>query len=553
MSSLSAIQDMVLKRLIQYFKGNNFSTTQLCNEAITGLRVELANENTNLPKGNKMKYPQDIPPHMIAVFLMELYDFVVLCRTTKLRNRSECTVAFYEVSGENEGLYISSTEVIFKKITQFNRTLTKAQIFQVYDEILREAEVVYVNTDPDLIPLKNGVFHYKKKTLLPFSRDMVFVRKIPIAFNPLRNTAPVYKNDDGTEWNIDDWLLSLSDDPETAYLLLQVCGAVLRPRAGWEEILFLYSPVGRNGKGTFCTLLRELAGEGNYASISLKQMTQRFGLSQLLDVSAVITDENSVATEDIIKDIENVKAITTGDHIQLERKYKNPVDFQYKGIVVQCLNNLPQFSDQTSSMKRRMLFVNFPKTFTGCDNKAIKADYLHREDTLEYIVWKVLAGMPDYYEFSVPEASKKLIGIYELETNLIKQFWEEFRDRFVWEILPGQFLYDLYKAWAEQDMGARNVEGKNTFLNALRRIVDYDDEWEYRSTSVPLPDGFNQKPEYLLGQYNLVKWMNSRYHGGDLNISYQYSKASSISSPFRKVEVGKIAEIVQMRSPFSVV
>lgn len=547
MKSLTRILDEALERIIQQYKGTNFSTTQICEETMEELQKQIAVENTLLPKENKIKCPQDIPMHMIAVILMELYDFVVLCRTTKLCSRSECTVAFYEVSGENEGLYISSTEVIFKKITQFNRTLTKTQIWQVYEEILREAEVKYVNTDPDLIPLQNGVFNYKTKVLLPFSCDMVFVKKIPINFNPLRNTAPVYKNDDGTEWNIDDWLLSLSDDPETAHLLLQVCGAVLRPYAGWEEILFLYSAVGRNGKGTFCALLRELAGEGNYASISLKQMTRRFGLSQLLDVSAVITDENSVATEDIIKDIENVKAITTGDHIQLERKYKNPVDFQYKGIVVQCLNNLPQFSDQTSSMKRRMLFVSFPKTFTGCDNKAIKADYLHRKDTLEYIVWKVLADMPDYYEFSVPEASKKLMGIYELETNLIKQFWEEFRDRFVWELLPGQFLYDLYKAWAEQDMGVRNIEGKNTFLNSLRRIVVDDSEWEYFSTSVPLPDAFNLQAEYLLGEYNLVKWMNSRYYGADLKVKYQFTRISSISSPFRKIN-----DIDKLGNPFRV-
>lgn len=96
--------------------------------------------------------------------------------------------------------------------------------------------------------------------------------------------------------------MSLSDDPQTAHLLLQVCGAVLRPYAGWEEILFLYSPVGRNGKGTFCALLREIAGEGNYASISLKQMTRRFGLSQLLDVR--------------LMDITSLKNIQTGQSVE---------------------------------------------------------------------------------------------------------------------------------------------------------------------------------------------------------------------------------------------
>lgn len=536
MNSFSSIMDVAVSNVIQKLKGTNFTIEQVRDELMEELHRLIAIVNDTLSKERRLKYPRDVPEHMISVILMKLYGFVVLCRTTKLVNRMACMVAFYADQGEKEGLYVSNTEDIYRIITQFNRTLSKQGIAQVYDEILREAEVKYVNTDPDLIPLQNGVFNYKTKVLLPFSCDMVFVKKIPINFNPLQNTAPVYTNADGTTWNFDDWLLSLSDDPETAKLLLQICGAVLRPRAGWEQILFLYSPVGRNGKGTFCALLREIAGEGNYASISLKQMTEKFGLSPLLDVSAVITDENSVSTQDIIKDVENVKAVTTGDHFQLEQKYRNPVDFQYRGIVVQCLNNLPQFSDQTSSMKRRMLFVNFPKTFTGCDNKAIKADYLHREDTLEYIVWKVLAGMPDYYEFSVPEASKKLIGIYELETNLAKQFWEEFRDRFVWELLPGQFLYDLYKAWAEQDMGVRNVEGKNTFLNLLRRIVDDDSEWEYFSTSVPLPDSFNRKSEYLLGEYNLVKWMNGRYYGADLSVKYQYSRTSSISSPFRRVD-----------------
>ncbi|WP_455533007.1 DNA primase family protein [Roseburia inulinivorans] len=536
MNSFSSIMDDAVSNVIQKLKGTNFTIEQVRDELMEELHRLIAIVNDTLPKERRLKYPRDVPEHMISVILMKLYDFVVLCRTTKLVNRMACMVAFYADQGEKEGLYVSNTEDIYRIITQFNRTLSKQGIAQVYDEILREAEVKYVNTDPDLIPLKNGVFNYKTKVLLPFSCDMVFVKKIPINFNPLRNTAPVYTNADGTTWNFDDWLLSLSDDPETAKLLLQICGAVLRPRAGWEQILFLYSPVGRNGKGTFCALLREIAGEGNYASISLKQMTEKFGLSPLLDVSAVITDENSVSTQDIIKDVENVKAVTTGDHFQLEQKYRNPVDFQYRGVVVQCLNNLPQFCDTTSSMIRRMLFVNFPKTFTGCDNKAIKADYLHREDTLEYIVWKVLADMPDYYEFSVPEVSKKLIGIYELETNLVKQFWEEFREKMVWELLPGQFLYDLYKAWAEQDMGVRNVEGKNTFLNSLRRIVDYDDEWEYFPTSVPLPDAFNRKAEYLLGEYNLVKWMNSRYYGADLKVKYQFTRISSISSPFRRVD-----------------
>lgn len=533
MKTVTDIMNKAIKNVILQAKGKPYSVQKIAEMALEELNTQIKLENEKCVGVSRIKRVYELPEHVIAQLLIKLFLFCVLCRTQKLRSRSECAVAFFETKGDKKGLYVTDMDEIVKKITEFNRSLSKPQIRQVYDEILREAEVVYINHDPNLIPLNNGIFNYRNKKLMDYTRDKVFVSKFPVNYNPLRNTAPVYTNPDGTTWNVEDWLYSLSDDMETKNLLLQICGAIMRPNVAWEQILFLYSAVGRNGKGTFCVLLRELAGEGNYASISLKQMTQRFGLSQLLDASAIITDENSVQPGDIIKDIENVKAITTMDHIQLEQKYKNPIDFQFRGVIVQCLNSLPKFSDETSSMMRRMLFVDFPKTFTGCDNKAIKADYLHREDTLEYIVWRVLAGMPDYYEFSVPEASEELMASYKLEANLVNQFWNEFRDQFTWVVYPGQLLYDLYKAWAIKDMAVRDVEGKNKFLQALRRVVDDDAEWEYKTDSIP-NNGYFKTPELLIGEYDLKQWMHPGYMGSSMYIRCTPPMPKSISSPFMR-------------------
>ena len=532
MRSDSMIQEEVIQNLVKRYTGAPINIRQLCQDAIDELGREITIENDTLAKKQRMKIPTDIPVHMIAGFMMKLCGFVVLCRTTRLRSRQECQVAYYEKNGENAGLYVTDKLLVCRQMTVFNRNLSKIQLERIYQEILMEADIVYENNDRDLIPVNNGVFDYKKKVLLPFSPNLVFTKKTRINYNPFRTTSPVCINTDGSTWNVEDWVLSLTDDIETTELLFQVCGAVLRPKVAWEQMILLYSTVGRNGKGTFCVLLRELAGEGNYASISLKQMTKRFGLSQLMDVSAVITDENSVSPTDVIKDMENLKAIVTADHIQYEKKYQSPVDFQYKGIIVQCLNWLPQISDTTNSLARRMLFIDFPKTFTGCDNKAIKADYLHRPEVLEYVLWKVLVQMPDYYEFTVPEVSKNLLATYQQSNNSVMEFWEDVRDNLVWDVCPGEFLYDLYKAWYDRFMGSSCTMGRNTFYKELDMIIDNDDEWYTQKNSIPLSAGMNDKPEFLIREYNLHRWINTSYTGGNPSILYIPLWAQTISSPY---------------------
>jgi putative DNA primase/helicase len=347
-----------------------------------------------------------------------------------------------------------------------------------------------------------------------------------------QNGAPKITNPDGSTWDIDTWLSELTDDVETTKLLYQVIGAVIRPYVSWEKIIFLYSTVGRNGKGTFCALLRELVGDGNYTAMSIKQMTQKFAVSKLMDVIAVITDENSVNIEDVLSDASVLKAVTTHDHIQLERKYQNPVDFQFFGQIVQCINYLPQLKDITDSMKRRLLFVDFPKTFTGCDNKLIKSEYLHRKDVLEYILWEVLVKIPDYYEFDIPAASERLLHTYELRNDNVKDFWCDMSPQLVWNICPGGFLYDLYKAWIDRNEPRGTVMGRNAFYAHLRQIVLDDDDWYAATSSIPIPKNAVCPPEPLILKYNLTDWMCDDYKGGNVDVRCTPTLPSSISSAF---------------------
>src|SRR5699024_9279895 len=102
---------------------------------------------------------------------------------------------------------------------------------------------------------------------------------------------------------------------------------------------------------------RQLCGSGSYASIPLADMGKDFMLEPLTRASAIIVDENDVGT--FIDKAANLKAIITHDVIQMNRKFKAPIAYQFYGFMVQCLNELPNVKDKSDSFFRRQLFVPF--------------------------------------------------------------------------------------------------------------------------------------------------------------------------------------------------
>ena len=159
------------------------------------------------------------------------------------------------------------------------------------------------------------------------------------------------------------------------------------------------------------------------------------------------------------------------------------------------------------------------KRFYGRERKYIKHDYLKRKDVLEYTLYKVLNM--NYYQLSVPKASEELLGIYKVENDTIRQFVEQFfgDNLFKWDLLPFNFLYDLYKAWFKRNNPTGLIESAIKFNNELIRIVnenDFDFYCEDKSKQYR-PYNRMDEPECLIYDYDLVDWKNLQYKGDDIN------------------------------------
>ena len=93
------------------------------------------------------------------------------------------------------------------------------------------------------------------------------------------------------------------------------------------------------------------------------------------------------------------------------------------------------------------------------------------------------------------------------------------KTQFVWDLLPFDFLYQLYMKWMTANMPNGGVQGKQTFINDLLNVLNpIEDGWMCMGKTKRIrPGTYIQKPEPLILEYNLDKWKNPLCTNRDIN------------------------------------
>ena len=477
-------------------------------ELLEETRLCFTTENALKPKGEKWRLPERLDSWQLAMVLARLHPIKRIAGAGLSNDEEYDLLALYQEDGPDRGTYITSDNALRKLARLYDVKLSFQEFLNVKTILGELVDRVEPCHSPKLIAVNNGIFDYDTKTLLPFTPDLVFMSKSKVNYTPNVSNVVLHNNDDGTDWDVESWMHTLSDDDEVIQLLWEILGAIIRPNVSWNKSAWFYSETGNNGKGTLCELMRQLCGDGSYASIPLSDMGKDFALEPLIRTTAIIVDENDVGT--YVDKAANLKALITHDVVQINRKFKQPIPFRFYGFMVQCLNEMPKVKDKSDSFYRRQLFVPFEKCFTGVERKYIKDEYLHNKEVLEYVLHKVLNM--NYYSLSEPAVCKDALDEYKEFNDPIRMFWEELGEEFVWDLLPNEFLYELYKVWYGRNMVGGSMLGKNTFIKNLSQLDDVKKKWMYDGKLVR-PANRMDKPEMLIEKYDLRNWMNPRYLG----------------------------------------
>lgn len=420
-------------------------------------------------------------------------------------------VAMYHELGDHAGLYVEDDEAIQRLIAGLVPSMKQNAIESAFKRLASMAPVAVPTQEPHLVPVRNGVFDTARMELLPFSPDWVFLSKCAVDYDPDAESPVITHPVDGTVWEVEQWMAELSDDEGVPELLWEVVSAVLRPYLSWNRVPYFVGPNGNGGKGSVLELMRGLVGRGAYVSIPLARFGKPFALTGLLKSSRVLTDENAVGA--LAQDLDDFKAVVTGDPVMVDRKYKDPVMLHWNGFMVQCMNTMaPRVKDKSASFMRRALVVPLTKSFTGVERKYIKDEYLAREDVLRYVLKRALHM--DHVELSEPLVCRRAWASWFNTNNSVRGFWEEFEPQFAWDLLPLAFLYDLYKAWfAEVEPGER-PEGFKHFVEGLRSHLDGSAHWQCPAGPERIKK-LMAVPEPLIAEYDLVKWKNTLASGNN--------------------------------------
>lgn len=212
-----------------------------------------------------------------------------------------------------------------------------------------------LNSNVNLICVKNGILDIKNNKLLPYSKNVYITNKLDIIYNPDAKCPNIIK------------FFSEVLQPDQVKSMFQLFGYCLYRKYDFNHAFF-FNGSGRNGKTTTMNLLYTFIGNKNISAIGLGELTtDRFGLSQLYGKLANISGDIGSGT---ISDTQNLKKATGNDWITVQFKFKHPFDFKNHAKLIYACNKLPMFKfDDSDALYERIIVFYFPNQFMGKDAK----------------------------------------------------------------------------------------------------------------------------------------------------------------------------------------
>ncbi|WP_231607096.1 phage/plasmid primase, P4 family, partial [Crocosphaera watsonii] len=213
------------------------------------------------------------------------------------------------------------------------------------------------NSQQGLIPFRNGVLDLDTRELLPHSPQNYFTWSLPYDYNPLAQCNPIKQ-----------WLLEMMEGDESLVNLIRAyLHGIVTGRADWQKFLTLCGP-GGSGKSTLTKLAIALVGFENVHVTDLDILEKdKFETSNLKDKRLVIINE---ATS--YKGVKKLKALTGGDRLRFEQKYKQALASFYPDALVIITSNEPiKTGDYTSGLYRREIPLSMNRRIPDKEQKKL--------------------------------------------------------------------------------------------------------------------------------------------------------------------------------------
>ena len=340
------------------------------------------------------------------------------------------------------GIYEKNNLLIDELINTVEPQITERNIKEVKSKLKIEGKRKLLTNNPNLYVLGNGIFDANQHKLLDYSPEFVFTSKIAVNYNP-NAQEPKFDNWSFSKWINEDIAQGKKDK---ITLIWQTLKAVVNSNYSYHSAVFLLDDAdGSAGKGTFEQLLENIAGENNYASIKLNEFEKDAILATIVNKPLVIGDDNDPSKP--IDSSERFKSSATGDPIVINDKYEKAYSYKPTCLIVQSLNDLPKFKDNSNATYRRIRVIKFTKHYTeNANNRRVKDEYIFNKELLEWIVKKVIDVKIDGVMIHTKE-SDAILKENQIDSDPVLQFINNMIVAIAGGYKFQDDTYEVYKQW----------------------------------------------------------------------------------------------------------
>ncbi|EFN3961456.1 DNA primase [Escherichia coli] len=325
-----------------------------------------------------------------------------------------------------------------------------------------------------LIGFRNGVLDTRTGLFSPHRRenwlrtvsDVDYTR--PVEGETLERHAPHF-------WQ---WLdRAAGRNAEKRDIILATLFMVLANRYDWQLFLEVTGP-GGSGKSIMAEIATLLAGTDNATSATIETLESSRERASVIGYSLIILPDQ----EKWSGDGAGLKAITGGDAVSVDPKYKDAYSTHIPAVILAVNNNPMRFTDRSGGVSRRRVILHFPEIIPANERDPQLKEKIQGE--LAVIVRQLIQRFRD------PQDARRLLQSQQNsgEAMRIKRDADPMVDfcgylfataeptglhmgnASIRPLQPRRYLYHAYLAYMEAN-GYRNPLSMKSFSQALESIL----------------------------------------------------------------------------------
>lgn len=330
---------------------------------------------------------------------------------------------------------------------------------EVVEYIRVDSPKLWQRPSVDVINVKNGLLNLETRELVAHSPDHLSATQLPFDYDPAA-TCP----------KIDKFISEVFPD-DAITLAYEIPAWLMTPDTSIQKAVLLIGP-GGNGKSRYLRMIESFLGKASVSNLSLHRLeSDKFACARLFGKLANICPD--LPTEHLAG-TSIFKAITGGDPITGEYKFKDSFDFIPFARLVFSANSPPRAHDASDGFFDRWLVVPFERRFRG-EGGEIPADKLDamlsdpaEQSGLLNRALDVLARLRTTGRFSKSDSVEKAFSEFHAATDPLSVWLDGQTIEGPMLITPKRVLIAAFSNYCERN--GRSPMSEKAFGSALKRL-----------------------------------------------------------------------------------